>query len=170
MKKQLLLITIVLLSTLLSCKKEENDYNSDDSFDIKASKMEQIGGLFEAIARQPEMADKLINATELNYTDYSVLLPLSDQAIVQRGKARGYAFGMLFYSVAVQPEIFNKLDSAATKFLGKYNSDDISDELLDITRTYSVEKLNESMARQPEADSLFNVLCKRYLNFDISTR
>jgi F0F1-type ATP synthase membrane subunit c/vacuolar-type H+-ATPase subunit K len=170
MKKQVLLITIMLLSALLSCKKEENDDNLDDSFDIKASKMEQIGGLFEAIARQPEMADELINATELIYTDYSELLPLSDQAIIQRGKARGYAFGMLFYSVAMQPEIFNKLDFAATKFLGKYNSDDISDELLDITRTYAVNGLNESLARQPEADSLFNVISKRYLNFDISAR
>jgi len=172
MKKQALLISIFLLA-LCSCTKEEkeyvtnNEYITNEEFDLKASKMEQIGSLFESIARQPEIADLLISSTEMLYTDYTELLPLSDTAIEQRGKARGYAFSMLFSSIARQPEAFDLLDSAATKFLGKYDSNYISDELLEITKTYAIGNLNNSIALQPEADSLFNVVSKKYLNFDI---
>jgi F0F1-type ATP synthase membrane subunit c/vacuolar-type H+-ATPase subunit K len=164
MKKQILWIPIALLLTLFSCEEEEF---KDDEFDLKASKIEQIGNLFDAIARQPELADVLIKSTENLYSNYTELLPLSDKAIVQRGKARGSAFSALFNSIARQPEAYNKLDSAATKFLGIYNSNDISDELLDITKTYTIAALNESIARQPEADSLFNLVSKKYLNFEI---
>ena len=163
MKKLVLLISVVALSSLFSCTKEV----SDDSFDLKASKMEQIGGLFESIARQPDMADVLISSTESLYSDYTELLPLSDQAIVQRGKARGYAFGMLFSSIARQPEAYMQLDAAAEKFLGKYDASYISDELSEITTTFAFTLLTESIARQPEADSLFNAACKKYLNFEI---
>lgn len=164
MKKQILLIPVLLLITLFSCKEE--DFN-DDEFDQKASKIEQIGSLFDAIARQPESADELIKLTENLYKDYTELLPLSDKAIILRGKARGYAFSELFNSIARQPDAFNKLDSAATKFLGIYNSNEISDELLDVTITYTFAALNENIARQPEADSLFNIATKKYLNFEI---
>lgn len=171
MKKQILLIPIVLFLAILSCKKEEVKEvkgNTNEEFDLKASKMEQVGSLFEAIARQPEIADALIKSTEtLLYTDYTELLPLSDKAIVQRGKARGAAFGKLFYSIAQQPESYNKMDSAAMKFLGKYDISYISDELLEITKTYAIALLNESLARQPEADSLFNLASKKYLNIYI---
>jgi hypothetical protein len=163
MKKLTLLISVVALTSLFSCTKEV----SDDSFDLKASKMEQIGGLFESIARQPEMAALLISSTESLYSDYTELLPLSDQAIVQRGKARGYAFGMLFSSIARQPEAYNQLDAAAEKFLGKYDASYISDELSEITTTFAFTLLTEAIARQPEADSLFNAACKKYLNFEI---
>jgi hypothetical protein len=167
MRKQLLLISVLFLSFLVSCTKEETVSIEDEEFDLKASKMEQVGSLFEAIARQPEVSDLLIQSTEKLYTDYTELLPLSDKAIVQRGKARGAAFSLLFTSVARQPEAFGILDSAATKFLGKYNPDYISDELADITKTYTIAAINESIAQQPEADSLFNVLCRKYLNFEI---
>jgi F0F1-type ATP synthase membrane subunit c/vacuolar-type H+-ATPase subunit K len=165
MKKQILLIPIVLLLALFSCETETFD---DDEFDLKASKIEQIGSLFEAIARQPEMADALIKSTENLYSDYNELLPLSDKAVVQRGKARGAAFSMLFKSIARQPDAYNELDAAATKFLGIYNSTDISDELLDITKTYTISVLNESLAMQPEAIGLFNLIAKKYLNFEIT--
>jgi len=165
MKKQILLVPVILL-TLLSCKKEENNYNSND-FDLKASKMEQVGSLFESIARQPESANLLINSTEMLYSDYTELLPLSDKAIELRGKARGAAFSMLFTSIARQPEAFDVLDSAATKFLGKYDPSYISDELAEITKTYAMSGLNDAIARQPEADSLFNIVSKRYLNYEI---
>ncbi len=163
MKKLALLISVVALTSLFSCTKEV----SDDSFDLKASKMEQIGGLFESIARQPDMADILISSTESLYSDYTELLPLSDQAIVQRGKARGYAFGMLFSSIARQPEAYNQLDAAAEKFLGKYDASYISDELSEITKTFAFTLLTDAIARQPEADTLFKAACKKYLNFEI---
>lgn len=167
MTKQLLIIPCFLLLVLGSCKKEENTYVVNEDFDIKASKMEQVGSLFEAIARQPEAANGLIRSTEALYKDYTVLLPLSDKAIELRGKARGVAFGMLFSAIARQPEAYNVLDSAAAKFLGKYDPAIINDELQDITRTYAVAALLESIARQPEADSLFNLVSKKYLNYDI---
>ena len=50
-----LLFAAVML--LYSCKEE--NYYTDEEFDIKASQMEQIGGLFDAIARQPEANDFL---------------------------------------------------------------------------------------------------------------
>jgi len=167
MKRSYLLIPILLLLTLLSCKRDEIKCNADDDFDLKASKMEQVGGLFSSIARQPEMAKYLIQSAEINYSNYTELLPISDKAIVQRGKARGAAFSLLFDAIARQPEAFNLLDSAATKFLGVYDQSYISDELLDITKTYAVAGLNDALARQPEADSLFNLVTIKYLNFRI---
>ncbi len=140
----------------------------DDEFDIKAYKMQLISTLFESIARQPEASELLISATEMLYYDYAELLPISDEAINERGMARGYAFSSLFSSIARQPEAFGKLDSAATKFLGAYNSNDISDELLEITRIFAMTQINEAIARQPEADSLFNLTSLKYLNFELS--
>jgi hypothetical protein len=169
MKNQVLVFSILLVFLVQSCTKKELVYDEDETFDLKASKMEQVGSLFESIARQPEAADQLVKATEGIYTDISELLPISDKAIVQRGKARGYSFGLLLTSIARQPEAFNDLDAAARKFLGVYNPDDISDELAEITKTYAAAALNESISRQPEADSLFNVVCKRYMNFEIKS-
>jgi len=169
MKNRVLLLSIILLSFMTSCTKKEFIYDEDTTFDLKAEKMGQIGSLFEGIARQPEVADQLVHATESLYTDYTELLPISDQAIVQRGIARGHSFGMLLLSIAVQPEAFDDMDAAAAKFLGVYDPDYISDELAEITKTYAVTYLNESIARQPEADSLFNLICKKYMNFEIIT-
>lgn len=143
------------------------DIMDESEVDIKAYKMEQTGSLFESIARQPELADLLISATEMLYFNINELLPISDKNIFQRGRSRGLAFGGLFDAIARQPEAFSKLDSAAAKFLGIYNPSDISNELLEVTKTFSSSSLNEALARQPEADSLFNVICKRYLNFEI---
>lgn len=139
----------------------------NNKFDIKALQMEQIGSLFESIARQPEAANKLINSTELLYTDYTELLPISDKSIYQRGKGRGLAFGKLFESIARQPEAYTDLELAAEKFLGEYNASYISNELLDITKAYAMSSLNESIARQPEARPSFNSICKKYLNFEV---
>jgi hypothetical protein len=157
----------LLVALTYACTKEETVIDKDETFDLKASKMEQVGSLFDAIAKQPEVADLLISSTENLYSDYSELLPISDKAIVQRGKARGYSFGMMLTSIARQPEAFDKMDMAATKFLGIYNKTYISDELKEITKTYALSSLNESIARQPEADSLFNIVCKKYMDFEI---
>ncbi|MEI6348253.1 MAG: hypothetical protein WCP69_09940 [Bacteroidota bacterium] len=180
MKKQLLLIPLALVITLVSCKKEPdtnttnayttNNYTTVDEFDIKASKMEKASSVFDAIASQPEMAGPLIQTTALLYSDYTVLLPLSDKAIVQRGKARGIGFGLLFMAIARQPEASPILDSAAAKFLGKYDPSYISNDLLEITQTYAIDGLNQSLARQPEVDSVLNLISIKYLNLDINAR
>ena len=164
MKKSLLFSIVWLLATV-SCVKDVD--NEGEGFDLKASKMEQIGSLFDSIARQPESADVLIKATEILYKDYTELLPLSDRDIIQRGKARGSAFSSLFDAIARQPEAFDDLDYAAEKFLGVYDPDYISDDLLEITRIYSLTALEESLARQPEAKDLINSASIKYLDFDI---
>ncbi len=153
--------------TLFSCTKEVFEEKTDDAFDIKASKMEQIGSLFESISRQPYEAQLLMSVTEILYHDYTDLLPISDKAIFQRGKARGYSFSLLFASIARNPEAFSQLDAAATKFLGRYNPSYISNELAEITKIYSIMSIGESLARNPEVDSLLNLASKKYLNFEI---
>jgi len=165
--KKFFWIYVAALGLLFSCAKEENVYYTGDDFDMKASKMEQIGGLFDAIARNPEMSDQLVTATAQNYSHYTELLPLSDQAIPQRGKARGAAFSQLFLAISRQPEAYDLLDAAAARFLGPYNPSYISPVLLGITRDYAMSALYESLARQPEADSLLNLACLKYLNFEI---
>lgn len=180
MKKQHLLIPILLAFVLISCKKEPvgnttneyttNNYTTGDEFDLKASKMEKASSIFEAIASQPEMSGALIQSTALFYSDYTTLLPLSDKAIVQRGKARGVGFGLLFLAVARQPEAYPILDSAAARFLGKYDSSYVSKDLLEITQTYALDGLNQSLARQPECDSVFNLISIKYLNLGIPAK
>ena len=165
MKSQILIVLFAVTMLLCSCKEE--NYYTDAEFDLKASQMEQVGPLFDAIARQPEMAGQLINTAEKLYASYTELLPISDRAVNQRGKARGLAFAELFDAIARQPEAFDLLDGAAEKFLGPYNADYISDELLEVTKTYAMGALYESLARQPEANDLFAAVCKKYLNFQM---
>ena len=142
--------------------------NADEGvLDMKALKMEQTASLFEAIGRQPEAAEVLISATELLYSDYTQLLPISDENIEERGRARGIAFSSLFESMARQPEAYDMIDSAAAKFLGAYDPSYISEEMLEITKAYSVTSLNEAIARQPGADSIFNLATQKYLNMPI---
>jgi len=178
MKKQNLLFSMLLVLTFASCEKEPdinttneyttNDYTVTDDFDIKANKMLQASSAFPAIARQPEMSSIIIRSTEMLYSDYTVLLPLSDKAVTQRGKARGAAFGSLFAAIARQPEAYPTLDSVAAKFLGAFDPSYISADLEDITKTFAMDSLNMSLARQPECDSVFNLVSIKYLNFDIN--
>lgn len=137
------------------------------SYDIKTYKMRTIGYLFEAVARQPENYADMVKATEMLYTDINELLPISDKEVENRGMSRGYSFSSLFSSLARQPEIYGRLDSIADKFLGAYDPEYISDELLDYTRTYALPGLMDAMMRQPEVDSLFNLLSVKYLNHSI---
>jgi len=199
MKKNALIIPVILFLSLLGCQKTEledlsqevsnlqdsigviiNQHQhlldsistiiygmNEEDFDLKAYKMGQIYSLFDAMARQPEASDILIESTGMLYSDISELLPISDEAVVERGMARGVSFGSLFEAVARQPEAFGVLDSAAMIFLGVYDPGYISDEMLEVTRACSMTSLNESIARQPAADSLFNILCMKYLDFEI---
>lgn len=136
--------------------------------DIKAMKMLQIGSLFENAARQPEKANDLIKITQLMvYGNIEELLPIMDKSIDQRGEARGSSFSQLFSAIARNPEIAPKLDSAAEQFLGAYNPEIISDELLEVTKTYAIPGLYEAMARNPGLDSIYNSFSVKYLNTDI---
>jgi hypothetical protein len=101
--KKFFWIYVAALGLLFSCAKEENVYYTGDDFDMKASKMEQIGGLFDAIARNPEMSDQLVTAAAQNYSHYTELLPLSDQAIPQRGKAVEQPSASYFWLFPVSP-------------------------------------------------------------------
>ena len=179
MKKQNLLFSMLLVLALLSCKKDPDVYTTNENitnnyilpedFDIKASKMLQASSAFPAIARQPEMSSIIIQSTEMLYKDYTLLLPLSDKAVTQRGKARRAAFGSLFDAIARQLEAYSTLDSVAAKFLGVYDQTYISADLEDITKTFAMDSLNMSLARQPECDSVFNLVSIKYLNFDINS-
>ena len=166
MKKQTLIIVFVSLLTLFSCT--DDLICECNEIDIKASKMEQIGPLFESIARNPDSYNSLIKVTEELYSDYTELLPLTDRAVLQRGKARGQSFGLLFYAISRNPSVFDKFDSVAAKFLGEYDSSYINAEMEEITKTFAIDGLNEALARNPEADSIYNIVTKKYLNFDIS--
>lgn len=138
---------------------------SNGTQDIKAFKMAQAGMLFESIARQPEASERLIKATEILYTDYHQLLPLSDKAVAERGRARGMAVGSLLDAVARQPEAIEILDAAAEKFLGAYDPAIFSAELMDYARIYAAPALMESIARQPEVTTSFNFISSKYLNY-----
>ncbi len=168
MKKQTLFIVFISLLTLFSCT--DDLICECNELDSKASKMEQIGPLFEAISRNPDTYNTLVKVIEELYSNYTELLPLSDKAISQRGKARGESFGLLFYSLSRNPGSLEELDSAAAKFLGEYDKSEISDELLDISKTYAMKGLNEGFARNPNIDSLYNIFSKKYLNFEITAK
>lgn len=148
-----------------------NLINSGDTsnVDIKALKMEQIANLFTAISRNPQVSGYFVTLTESLYSDYTELLPLSDKAVKQRGAARGAAFSSLFSAIARNPSQFNKLDSAAMRFLGVYSPDYISDELLEYTKVSSMPGLYDAISRNPapEIDSLLNIETIKYLNFSI---
>lgn len=168
MKKQTLLIVFISLLTMFSCT--DDLICECNEIDIKASKMEQIGPLFESISRNPDSYNSLIKVTEELYFDYTELLPLTDRAVLQRGKARGQSFGLLFYAISRNPSVFDKFDLAAEKFLGKYDPSYINAEMEEITKTYATEGLNEAISRNPEVDSLYNIVTKKYLNFEIAAK
>ena len=167
MKKQTLVIIFVSLLTMFSCT--DDLICECNELDVKASKMEQIGPLFESISRNPDSYTSLIKVTEELYSDYTELLPLTDRAVLQRGKARGQSFGLMFYAISRNPSVFDKFDSVAAQFLGEYDSSYINTEMEEVTKTYAIDGLNEALARNPEADSLYNIVTKKYLNFEIST-
>ena len=160
----MLFAVLSALLTLTACT--ENTYETD-VIDIKASKINQIGTLFDNIARQPEMANELMATAAFIYTDYTALLPLSDKAVDQRGTARGNAIGKLLVSISRQPEAFEILDKAAERFLGKYDAVFISDELLEYSKVAAQSGLIDALARQPEAKNSLNAICVKYLNYSI---
>lgn len=152
-----------MIVTLASCDNEKTVILNES--DIKASKMEQIGELFENVARQPKVSDDLIKTAEIMlYKNYPELLPISDKSVSLRGKARGYAYGKMFEGLARQPKAAPLLDTIAEQFLSKYDSEIISDELLEYTIIYASPFIIQGMARQPEIIGEYSNFCKKYLN------
>lgn len=140
---------------------------SDETQDIKAFKISQVWMLFESIARQPEASESLIKATEILYTDYHQLLPLSDKAVADRGRARGMAVGGLFTAIARQPEAVDILDAAAEQFLGAYDPAIFSVEMMEYARITAATALMESITRLPEAIANINYFSSKYLNYTL---
>ncbi|NPA35573.1 MAG: hypothetical protein GXO47_01875 [Chlorobi bacterium] len=167
MKKYILILPVLMLFFLMACDDDTTCVYEEP--DNKAVLMEQAGEIFEAIARNPETYDRQVEITSGLYSNISELLPISDKAIQQRGEARGKAFGSLIYAVARNPYAYEKLDSAAIIFFGAYNEEIISKEMEDITVAYAIPDLNTAIARNPGVDSLLNVVCKKYLNFEFIT-
>lgn len=52
MKQYCLCFGVIFFISFLACTKEENSYITPEPVDMKAAKMEQMGSLFDAIARQ----------------------------------------------------------------------------------------------------------------------
>ncbi|NPA35574.1 MAG: hypothetical protein GXO47_01880 [Chlorobi bacterium] len=166
MKKQILSITILMFLSLAACDDDTTCVYEEP--DNKALLMEQAGNIFYAISLNPGTYDMQVEITSELYSDISELLPISDEAVQQRGKARGESFGLLFYSISRNPGASVELDSAAIKFFGAYDEDIISPEMEEITKIYAIPWINQALSRNPGVDSLINVFSKKYLNYDIN--
>ncbi|MFD0861575.1 hypothetical protein ACFQ1M_05110 [Sungkyunkwania multivorans] len=130
--------------------------------DVNATKMSVSISLFEMIARVPQSSDMFINLSEIIYSDYTELLPFTNPTILVRGQA----LGELFEGIARQPEAFDKLDAAATQFVGPFDFAQMSnnDALVDgRARGIAIAKLFEGIARQPEAFDKLKTAATTYL-------
>lgn len=171
MKKQILLIAL-LIAIAYSCT-EDKTYITEETYyineaDLKASQMEQIGSLFESIARQPEAAEELINATEtMLYLNISELLPISDTLVAKRGEARGKAFSAMFEAIARQPEAKTILNEVAVQFLGKYDESIINEEMLDFQKAYASPGIITGIARNPMTYNEMDTICQDFFNCNL---
>lgn len=168
MKQLLKFCCMLALPVFLMGCDGDDYYVVESKYDLKAQNIEAVGPVFTAIARQPELYDELVAAAEATlFSDYTDLLPISDRAVDQRGMARGNAVGLLIEAVVRQPEMKEKLDEAAGKFLGPYNSRYISAELNAYAITAASAAISDSYARNPELIGVIQELCKKYLNVTI---
>ncbi len=121
--------------------------NETDSIDINALKMEQISYLMINIVRQPEAAEELIQISELLYSDYTELQPLSKETVIQRG----IVIKNYIASVARQPEMAPFLEEVAERFIGPFDPDQMQDDQTEgVARGSALSGLIEGIARQPE--------------------
>lgn len=154
---------------LLSIIEMQNKILNNSVYDIKAAKIEQIGNLFEACARQPELMDDLTTIQNTSsYSNISELMPLNDKNIMARADARGIALGKLIESCARQPEMTRKLDSIATLYLGTPETIEYSEELNNFVFTNLLGMYYFSVGRQPEMkyelDDLQYKYTQKYIN------
>lgn len=146
--------TFILIATALlafSACSEKNYYEEDSGNDAKAQQMRAVGSLFENIAKQPEMADALIETTEVlaGYSNISELAPLDDEAVAERGEARGESIGLCFEAISRQPDMIEQLEELCVRFLGQSGDGIVSDELNRYSAVAAASSLNSSIARQP---------------------
>lgn len=116
MKRIFYFFVVSCMCFLYSCKDEnyttvimEGFYNSK-----KAVQVSSTSTIYENMARQPELADELINRTCVlaGYKDFMHLLPFeSREEERQVGMARGECLSAFMTSVARQPDMYEKLDS-----------------------------------------------------------
>lgn len=155
------LLAALLTVTLSSCEK---NYYQEPEPDVKAMKIESVGSVFTAMARQPEAADMIVAAAEKTlFASYTDLLPLNDRAVAQRGAARGVAIGQMVEALARQPEMGTTLDNAGMKFLGEFSKGHISAEMNEYARAAASPYVSESIAHQPEIEDAVNELLTKYL-------
>lgn len=130
---------------------EKNYYEEDGSNDTKAQQMRAVGSLFENIAKQPAIADALIETTEAmaGYSSISELAPLDDEAVAERGKARGESIGLCFEAISRQPDMLEQLEELCVRFLGQSGDGIISDELNSYSAVAALASLNSCIARSP---------------------
>ncbi|WP_378178626.1 hypothetical protein [Aquimarina sp. SS2-1] len=138
---------------------------NDADFNVNALKMSQNNSLFFSIARQPEVAEDLISASESSYSNFTELLPFSDDVILERG----IAMGSLFIGMARQPSASDILNIAAAQFLGEFDEVPMSDDFFvnGRSRGLALKDLFEGVARQPEAfDTLVNTATRFLGDYD----
>lgn len=170
------IVTTLMAACLLffvACSDEGDDvtiYNGDASTsDYKASQLYSTLSLYENIARQPEMAKKLMQATAklAQYDTITAIAPLDEEAEAERGIARGKCLAVCFSAIARQPEAYHDIVWAAEKFLGTTEIESMSEKILKYSRLYALEGVTEAMARQPEAVGLFDAFSMKFLGIGI---
>ena len=166
MKKAIILFSLIFAAVAISACKETNEYYyTTPEPDLKAAKIEAVGNIFENIARQPERAQEIVTlAQKTLYTNYEELLPISDNAVAERGEARGYAIGMLFMSIVRMPDALEIMDRTAETMLGVYDKSYISDKLNEYAKASAATMLSEAVARQPDMQPTLEELATKYLN------
>ncbi len=136
----------------------------------KVDKITSIQGLFESIARQPEVAYDLINTAEriAGYSDISELTPVGAYICKDFGYARGACIAACAEAAARQPEAFDLLLDTAVKFLGAYNSPGITAQINSYSRVRALPGILDGIARQPEIYNRYKELCNTLLGVDLS--
>ena len=162
------IVTTLMAACLLffvACSDEGDDvtiYNGDTFTYSTLS-------LYESIARQPEMAKELIQATAklAQYDTITAIAPLDKEAEVERGTARGKCLSACFSAIARQPEAYDNIVWAAEKFLGTTEIKSMSEKILKYSRLYALEGVTESLARQPEIMDVFDSFSMKFLGTGI---
>mgnify|MGYP000765807047 FL=1 len=168
MKKLFYFFITGCMCFLFSCKDEnyttvvmEGSYNSK-----KAIQVSSTSTIYENIARQPELANELVNRTCVlaGYKDFMYLLPFEiREEERQVGMARGECLSAFMTSVARQPDMYEKLDSAAVVFLGTAETLSSMSVLLDYSCYNAIAGYNEALTRQPEIKDTLDIICRKFL-------
>lgn len=133
--------------------------------DAKANMIYSFATVFTDMARQPEIADAMIDAAlkTWNINSYEDYLPLNDKALRERGIARGCVVGAALTAIARQPEIVTEITDAALLLIGAYDAALFPDTMVDYAKGIALTHLTDALARQPEAASLLRAFMTRFL-------